>query len=162
MTGRPTVDSQERVRGLARQADRRVLPGARPCHDRRIPCDSIQRLSFLLPSSRRRRRHSLTVSCVTFQFNIFLSFYDRLRILFRHRCHSLLVLTATYGQSMLQRYELSNGRGEYTNSMNGWRTSSVFRQRKSGEGCCSENVHHGCFEAVAGTYRQCEVVSFSL
>ncbi|KAK0435897.1 hypothetical protein EV421DRAFT_1157758 [Armillaria borealis] len=38
------------------------------------------------------------------------------------RCH---LTAATYGQSMLQRHGLSNGRGEYTNSMNGWRTSSV-------------------------------------
>ncbi|PBK80199.1 hypothetical protein ARMGADRAFT_81885 [Armillaria gallica] len=55
-----TVYLQERGRGLARQADKRVLPGAPPCHDRRVLCDSIQHLSFLLPSSHRRCRHFLT------------------------------------------------------------------------------------------------------
>ncbi|PBL01545.1 hypothetical protein ARMGADRAFT_220351 [Armillaria gallica] len=62
----------------------------------------------------------------------------------RIRCR----LTATYG---LQRYGRSNGRGEYTNSMNGWRTSSVVSTE---ERCRSGNDYHGCFEELAGTCRQ--------
>ncbi len=65
------MDSQERGRGLPKEVDKRVLPGVCPRHDRRVLCDGIQRLSFPLPSSRRRRHHSLAVSCVTFKSTAF-------------------------------------------------------------------------------------------